>query len=155
MAFEYSALDPDGAPFTIPAGEPFTTYWVVEDGETTAEEYAHPWNVLDLWDEAELARFGVTKTAVADPPPPVPDTISASQLKRFLRTMVRTDGQAGTLRTQVDAMIAGSGDGDLQDYWAYTSDFHRDHPRLLAMVQAIHLTSDQVDAAFIAASHLT
>lgn len=76
--------------------------------------------------------------------PPVPGSVSRMQAKQAL--------QDASLLATVDAAIAGSGDPDLQLYWAEASHFHRNHPALIAMTAALGMTSGQVDALFRAAA---
>ena len=52
----YSAQDSQGQAQTLEPGVPFTTYWL--DGEPAT--YTHPWNALDIYGAADLARFGIT-----------------------------------------------------------------------------------------------
>lgn len=81
-------------------------------------------------------------------PDPAPVTVvSAMQFQRALN-------QSG-LYTAVDTAIAGSGDLDLQIYWAKTSEFHRDHPKVAQMAQALGYTDAQVDAVFALAATLS
>lgn len=76
--------------------------------------------------------------------PPAPRIVSRMQAKQAL--------QDAELLATVQAAIAGSGDADLQLYWAEASHFHRDHPALIAMTAALGMTADQVDALFRAAA---
>lgn len=101
--------------------------------------------------------IAATPTFAAAPPPAVPEIVSRMQLRRQLLTMDRTDGQTsvGKLRDQVDAGIANSGDLDLIEYWANTSDFHRHHEKVEQMLTVFSITDAQADAAWIAAALLT
>lgn len=117
------------------------------------------------WDEAPTVAEGVTYLqsdtahigaaydpatgSLTDPAPVVvvPKVVSRMQLKRALNKM--------GLLPSIESAIAGSGDEDLKIYWADTSEFHRDHPVLNAMLSTIGYTSDQADAVFTLAATLT
>lgn len=79
-------------------------------------------------------------------PPVVPDSVSRMQAKMALL--------AGGLLSTVEAAVGASADPALQLYWADASHFHRDHAALIAMTASLGMTSEQVDALFIAASEI-
>ena len=93
-----------------------------------------------------LKLMGSARLPTDDPaaPQPVPAKVSRMQAKQALLA-------AGLLAT-VDGAIASSGDAALQLYWAEASDFHRDHPALMAMTAALGMTPEQVDDLFRAAA---
>lgn len=104
-------------------------------------------SVADLsWVDAALgyadAKF--VPVDVADPVE-VPQSISRMQAKQALLA-------AGTL-TAVEAAMA-SAPAAVQIYWADASHFHRDHPVLEQMAGALGMTSDDLDALFIAAAQI-
>lgn len=82
-------------------------------------------------------------TDAPDAPQPVPFKVSRMQAKQALLA-------AGLLAT-FDAAVAASGDDELKLYYAETSDFHRDHPALVAFMTARGMTDEQVDDLFRAA----
>lgn len=146
-----STGDDNGLPGDLP------TWLVGLDAATLADLPKH-------LSPATLAQLGLEDTGflwVADPapsaPPVVPEVVSRMQLRRQLLTMARTDAVSdGTkLLDQIDAGISSSGDRDLIEYWDDTSDFHRHHPKVEAMLSVFNITSDQADAAWIAAALLT
>ena len=156
MATQFTAHDQNDAPAILPIGLSFATFWVIVAdeqeaawtmtavGERAPVEVSHPSNALDVYDDATLARYCIDREEVADPPPPVPALVSRMQAKRALL-------DSGLLPT-VEAAIAASDDAALQLYWAEASDFHRDHPALIAMTAALGMTSGQVDDLFISAA---
>jgi hypothetical protein len=48
MATQFHTPGADGEDMVIPVGEPFTTWRLVEDGETLDMVVNHPWNALDV-----------------------------------------------------------------------------------------------------------
>jgi hypothetical protein len=80
----------------------------------------------------DLANNPEARALLGWAPSAVPEIVSRMQLRRQLLRMDRTDGQvsAGKLRDQIDDGIAASGDLDLIEYWANTSEFHRHHPKV-------------------------
>jgi len=86
-------------------------------------------------------------TDAPDAPQPVPFKVSRMQAKQALL--------AGGLLATFDAAVAASGNPVLQLYYAETSDFHRDHPDLVAFMAALGMTDDQVDDLFRAAALIT
>jgi hypothetical protein len=86
-------------------------------------------------------------TGVFSPPAPVvlgvPQITSPRQLKLALLS-------AGLLDA-VDAFVA-SADRAVQISWEYSTEFHRDHPLLGAMIQAFGMSQEQVDQLFITAA---
>lgn len=87
----------------------------------------------------------------------VPEVVSRMQLRRQLLLEEGTDGEesAGKLLDQVDAGIAASGDLDLIEYWANTSEFHRHHPKVEAMLVVFHVSADRADNVWTSSSALT
>ena len=86
-------------------------------------------------------------TDAPDVPQPVPFKVSRMQAKQALLA-------EGLLAT-FDAAVAASGNPVLQLYYAETSDFHRDHPDLVAFMAALGMTDNQVDDLFRAAALIT
>ncbi|WP_337186574.1 hypothetical protein [Phenylobacterium sp.] len=92
----FTTPDAQGEPLSIAPGFPFRTYWKVVEtpaeaaasgqpiGGLMASEIAHPWDALDRWDEAVLARFAITFEDVDDPPPPLPAEVPMYKVRKFL-----------------------------------------------------------------------
>lgn len=155
MATKFETLDASGETIEIAAGVPFQTFWVLEDGETTAFTVSHPWNALDVYGPDDLARFTITATTIPDPPVPAPMIISRMQAQLELHAVPSPTNAGKTLLDDVNAALAASSDGSLLIYWNTASDFHRDHPKILAMATAFGWSSDYVDSLFQAASLLS
>lgn len=96
----------------------------------------------------ELGYAGQGFFPVSDPPPPpaIPQIVSRMQAKMALNN-------AGLL-SSVESAVAVA-DVATQIYWAEASEFHRDHPTLIAMTQALGMSSDQVDDLFTAAGAIS
>jgi hypothetical protein len=111
--------------------------------ETLADLSAH----LDPEACAALGYVGQGFLYVDPPPAPpvVPAVVSRMQAKMALLA-------AGLLDDVEAAVSAGS--AELQIYWNEASDFHRDHPVLIGMTEALGLTAEQTDALFIAAGQI-
>jgi hypothetical protein len=122
---------------TLPYG-PFST------GQG-ADLVNHPAQVLDVWTDEELAAIGVVRTP--DPAAPsVPQDVSRRNAKLALLA-------AGKL-SDVETAVAAA-DQSTQIYWSDSTEFHRTHPILLAIAEAISLTSDEIDALFVAAAAIS
>lgn len=67
-------------------------------------------------------------------------TLSPWQLRKALN-------QSG-LRQNVEDMVAGSGDIDLQDAWQFATEWQSDHPLLLSKLPALGMTEDQMYSVF-------
>lgn len=77
----------------------------------------------------------------------VPQVVSRLQARLALL-------HAGKL-AEAEAAITAAADPALAIYWADTSAFHRDHPRMLAIAQSLGWTGDQLDALFTAAAEIS
>lgn len=60
---------------------------------------------------------------------------------------------AAGLRSAVESAVA-AGDQDLKDWWEYATTFERDHPKVLAMAQALGVNDAQLDALWAAGAAL-
>jgi hypothetical protein len=113
-----------------------TTYIGIIDG-------IHTWEVRD--EAGEL--IGINQKA--DEPTVVPASISARQIRLWL---VRH----GISLSQVDAAIDAIPDQLQRDSvrveWDYAPYVERSHPMLVPLAEALGLTAEQVDQAFIEAS---
>lgn len=113
-----------------------TTYIGVIDG-------LHTWEVRD--EAGELV--GINQSA--DLTPPVPESVSARQIRLWL---VRN----GVSLAQVDAAISAIPDQLQRDSvrveWDYAPYVERAHPMLIPLAAALGLTEAQVDQAFIEAA---
>jgi hypothetical protein len=105
----------------------------------------HTWEVRD--ESGEL--IGVNQSA--DLTPPVPESVSARQIRLWL---VRQ----GISLSQVDAVIDAIPDQLQRDSvrveWDYAPYVERSHPMLVPLAAALGLTEQQVDRAFIEASSI-
>jgi hypothetical protein len=113
-----------------------TTYLGVIDG-------------LHTWEVSDEAGDVVGYNRSADLTPPVPDSISARQIRLWL---VRH----GVSLASVDAVIATIPDQIQRDSvrveWDYAPYVERSHPMLVPLAAALGLSESQVDQAFIEAA---
>jgi hypothetical protein len=83
--------------------------------------------------------------------PTVPESVSARQVRIWLL-------QHGILLQQVDTAINSIQDPILRDItkveWEYAPYIERSHPMLVPLAQALGLTQDQLDTAFIEAQNI-
>ncbi len=93
---------------------------------------AHP--KAALWEPYEAPPPG---------PAPVPEAVTPRQIRRALN--------AAGLRATVEVAVAQAPQ-DVRDDWEFALEIRRDHPELNAMALALGLTSEQLDALFIAAA---
>jgi hypothetical protein len=133
-------MNPNDYDFTL-NGEPLTFGpFTTGEGDDLIQ---HSSNALLLWTDQELAAIGVVRTEREPPEPnPVPERVSKLQAVKALR--------AAGLLANVEAAVAAA-PADIQDYWAFASHFHRDHPELEAMRLGLGWTNQQLDNLFIAA----
>lgn len=139
------------------------------------DDVQYPANVIDLWSPEELAAIGVLAFTPAEdppegmavreltyelvdgqlhevatygpaPPPPVPEKVSRMQAKQALL--------AADLLDDIEEAIAASNDRALQLYWAETSEFHRDHPKVAEIATSLGWTQAQLDDLFRAAAQV-
>lgn len=75
----------------------------------------------------------------------IPESVTPLQARRALRA-------AGVLDAVLAAVAVA--DDDTKDAWEYTTVMHRDNPVLLSVAAQLNLTSEQIDALFIAAAQL-
>lgn len=174
MTTIFATLDAQGQPVELLPGQNFTTFHLAEGGQTVDFEASHPWTALDAYGPDDLARYTIQTPAFPDPPagqqladyaltvtdgviavaatfqpippPPVPDEVSAMQAQLVLDQTGRLDA--------VEAAIAQAS-RQVQIYWAKATTLHRQHPVLLQMAQALGMTSDDLDALFVAAAALS
>lgn len=154
----YSTLDAAGEPVAIADREPFTTWWVkVADAQEAAYslgyavgEYApcvvrHPPTALARYDAAALERYRITAEEVADPPPVVP-----AEVARWRGLLAL---EAAGMLAAVKALVAASQDPAVDILFNHRDTWRRDSPVLLGLAAQMSppLTSEQIDALFIAA----
>lgn len=77
----------------------------------------------------------------------IPTEVSALQARLALLAAGKLD--------VAEAAIAAANDRTLSIYWAHTSAFHRDHPRMLAITQALGWTASDLDDLFTAAAEIS
>lgn len=83
--------------------------------------------------------------SVEEGPEPVPDVVSARQLKRALLDAGLLDAIDFWVTTQSRAV---------QLDWATAGEYRRDHPMLTAAAGSFGLSAAQVDALFVAAGQI-
>lgn len=99
----------------------------------------------DLFARAIAGDFGVIAPYVA-PPPVVPSSVSAWQIRKALNRM--------GLRAAVEAAVAACGDQDTIDGWDTARDFLRNDPLVVGMGTALGKSAAEMDALFILAAGL-
>lgn len=88
---------------------------------------------------------GEAFTAPEPPPAPVPASVSPRQIRQALT--------AAGLRASVEAAVAAS-DQNTKDWYEFSTAFERAHPAVIAMGIALGVSSDALDALWIAAGAL-
>lgn len=84
--------------------------------------------------------------AIANAPPPVPQTVTPLQARRAIN--------AAGLRAAIEAAIAAA-DQDAKDAWEYATVIERSNPTIAAMATGLGLTEAQIDDLFRAAALVT
>lgn len=82
-------------------------------------------------------------------PPPAPPVVPAVVSPRQIRQALTALG----LRSAVEAAVA-AGDQNLKDWWEFATAFERAHPRVIAMAQALDVSTEELDQLFIVAAGL-
>lgn len=125
----------------------------VTDDEIRAPDIIFPRHVLGAWEivESELppgfspAAYEWDGTALTarplDAAVAVPESISPRQFRQALNHF--------GFRQRVDSAVAASNDQDLKDWYEYTSEFQRHHPKVLTMAAALSFNDDQLDQVWI------
>ena len=88
---------------------------------------------------------GIEIAPYVPPPEPVPQSISARQMRLFLLSQ--------NLLQQVEAMIANCPPA-MQIEWQYSTQFLRDSPVMIAAAEAMNITPETLDQWFITAAEL-
>jgi hypothetical protein len=96
-------------------------------------------------DYRAIIESGVEIAPYVPPPEPVPDSVTARQIRIFLY-------REGLLQS-VEQMV-NAADGATRIEWEYGTEYHRQSPVLLGFAQAMGLTSAQLDDWFKAASKI-
>lgn len=135
MAFKFQTFDADGEVFEIPAGQPFTTYWTVDGDAIEAAAINHPWNALDHYELADLQRFRIARTTIADPPAP-----RAALPKSTVMARVFALGKAAQVKALFDANF------ELEAKWQSPDwpNVYVDDEGLMQALAVIGLTEDQI-----------
>lgn len=113
-----------------------TTYIGVIDG-------LHTWEVRDGSDTV----IGYNRSA--DLSPPVPESISARQIRLWL---VRQGISLAAVDAAIDAIPDQLQRDSVRVEWDYAPYVERSHPMLVPLAAALGLTEQQVDQAFIEAA---
>lgn len=113
-----------------------TTYLGVIDG-------LHTYEVRD--EAGEL--IGINQTA--DLTPPVPESVSARQIRLWL---VRHGISLAAVDAAIDAIPDQLQQDSVRVEWAYAPYVERSHPMLTPLAAALGLTEQQVDQAFVEAA---
>lgn len=156
----YTVAELDGSSMDLTAGEDFVTskQRIDTDHEATdaslpigsyiACQVQHVYADLAGYDDALLGRWGITRSTVADPPAPVPASIS------ILRAQLTLDS-AGLLDDVETYMANPSTPKAHKIFWAKTDLIWRDSEVTTAIATLLGLTSGQLDDLFRAAAALT
>lgn len=177
----FASLDADLKPYALTGGD-VTLYWKQEeDGSYAALEHTAALYVVAGWDAAALTLNRVQAVTIADPPagqvlasyvlaadaknvisgtptyvpaPPasVPPSISRMQAELELHATASPTNAGKTLLDDVNAAIAAAADPTIGIYWNTVTAFERQHPKLLAMAQAMGWSSAYVDQLFVSAA---
>jgi hypothetical protein len=113
-----------------------TTYLGVIDG-------LHTWEVRDEAGEV----IGINQSA--DLTPPVPESVSARQIRLWL---VRQGISLAAVDAAIDAIPEQLQRDSVRVEWDYAPYVERSHPMLVPLAAALGLSEMQVDQAFIEAS---
>ncbi|MDD2267650.1 hypothetical protein [Sulfuricurvum sp.] len=76
----------------------------------------------------------------------IPQSLTPRQIRKVL-----TDSG---MRQAVEDMVKNSTDFDLKDWWEYSLDYERTHPKLIEAAYTLGLTDAQIDTMFIMGASL-
>lgn len=110
-------------------------YWTPDEGLTLGPPGG---SIGDTWDGEKYV-----SPAVETPPLEVPQSVTPYQARKALN-------DAG-LRSLVEAAVSAASQ-DVQDAWQYGISVERSSPMIVALAGSLGMTSEQVDALFIAAA---
>lgn len=135
-------------------------------GQTiTHDNVLHPWQVVDLWSDADLAKIGAYKVIPATVPngfqivsasfervdgvvtqvavtEPLPLKASARQLRLAMN--------ATGLRDGIEEYVA-SQSRDVQDSWQWTTEFESTHPFVVGAAEQLNKSEEDLRALFMLA----
>jgi hypothetical protein len=103
----------------------------------------HTWEVRD--EAGEL--IGINQSAELEPP--VPESVSARQIRLWL---IRNGVSLAQVEAAIDAIPDQLQRDSVQVEWEYAPYVERTHPMLIPLAAALGLTETQVDQAFIEAA---
>jgi len=115
-----------------------TTYLGVTDG-------MHTWEVRD----ESGAVIGMNQQAVEPETPPVPESVSARQIRLWL---LRQGISLAAVDAAIDAIPDQLQRDSVRVEWDYAPYVERTHPMLVPLAAALGLSEAQVDQAFVEAS---
>jgi hypothetical protein len=143
----------------------------LEWGQSIANgKILHPWQIVELWSDAQLAAEKIYKVTPAIIPG---DQIPTSMT--FVRNAKGVVEQVYTFRSkpigpvtprQIRLALSMIGlrqqvedyvnlqDITVQDSWHYSTQFERDHPLMVACKEALGKSSEELDQLFILAASL-
>lgn len=128
-------LPPDTWADLTPRGYPGVGYWPVTDQVPTYDPKTQVLGAESLTVDAANQR--VIRTWAVNPAPVVvPEIISPRQFRQSLTHF--------GFRPNVETAI-GAADQDTKDWYQFATQFERNHPKVLAMAQAMGYTSVQID----------
>jgi hypothetical protein len=113
-----------------------TTYLGVIDG-------------LHIWEVRDESGVVIGTNQSADLTPPVPDSVSARQIRLWL---VRHGISLAAVDAAIDAIPDQLQRDSVRVEWDYAPYVERSHPMLVPLAAALGLTEQQVDQAFIEAA---
>lgn len=135
----------------------------IVDGEVN-----HPWQITELWSDAELAEIGVYRVAVNVPDGEMLTAYSFSRVNGAVQAILVTEdiplapvtplqmrkalSQAG-LRQAVEDFV-NAADLTTQDAWQYATIIERDNPLIAACGAALGKNDAEIDALFALAATL-
>lgn len=129
----------------------------------TVGDTLHPWQVVELWSDADLAAIGVYRVPYIETPagkgltsysfariggevvavPVFADLPKSNPSARQLRLALNALG----LRQAVEDFVAAAGQ-NVKDSWEYSTEFERNHPFVTAAKEALQKTDAELDALF-------
>lgn len=87
-------------------------------------------------------------------PSPIPVEVPQSVTKRQGRQQMILMGLLSSVQAAIDSIPDETQRLLVQSFWDDSTQYERTHPQMLQLAQAIGLTDEQLDQAFIAASQL-
>jgi hypothetical protein len=124
---------------------------------TATNSYTGPMEFIQApegFNETRLDEYILVGGELTIPEPEPINPVPASVTKRQGRQQMILIGLLSQVQAAIDAIEDETQRMLIQSFWDDSTQYERNHPQMVQLAQAIGLTEDQLDDAFIAAAKL-